>query len=288
MIWPSRLAIYYPHRGYAVPVWQAVVAAFFLLAISVLVILLARKHKYLLVGWFWYIGTLVPVIGLVQIGSQAMADRYTYVPLTGLFIIVAWGVPDLLAKWRHRRIVLRIVALIVILAVSICTHFQLRHWRNGETLYERVIAVWPDGIGMDTKAEVHRKLALKASMLGKFDQAILHHKEVLRIDPHNEKSLNSLAWILATAADAKLRRPEDAIDYARKACMLTDFQDALLLDTLAAAYAAAGRFSKSVATAEEAVKLAADDESRQEFQERLGLYKAGKPYVQPAREPASD
>jgi len=288
MIWPSRLAIYYPHPGYALPIWQAVVAALFLLAISVLVILLARRHKYLLVGWFWYLGTLVPVIGLVQIGSQAMADRYTYIPLTGLFIIIAWAVPDLLAKWRHRRIALCIPALMVILAMSICTHFQLRHWRNGETLYEQVIAVWPDGLSMNTKAEVHRKLALKASMLGKFDQAILHHKEVLSINPHNEKPLNSLAWILATAADAKLRSPEDAIDYAHKACMLTDFEDALLLDTLAAAYASAGRFSEAVATAEEAVKLATDDESRQEFQERLNLFKAGKPYIQPAREPPSD
>ena len=98
----------------------------------------------------------------------------------------------------------------------------------------------------------------------------------------------SLAWILATAADAKLRSPEDAIDYAHKACMLTDFEDALLLDTLAAAYAAAGQFSDAVTIAEQAVQLAADDESRQEFQERLNLFKAGKPYIQPAREPSSD
>lgn len=288
MIWPSRLAIYYPHPGYSLPIWQAALAGLFLLAVSVLVILLARRHKYLLVGWFWYLGTLVPVIGLIQIGSQAMADRYTYVPLTGLFIIFAWAVPDLLAKWRYRKMALCIVALIVILAMSICTHFQLRHWRNGETLYKQVLAVWPDGLSMDTKAEVYRKLALRASMLGKLDEAILYHKEVLSIDPHNEKSLNSLAWILATAADAKLRSPEDAVAYAHKACMLTDFRDALLLDTLAAAYAAVGRFSEAVATAEEAVKLAKDDESRQEFQERLNLYKAGKPYVQPARKPPAD
>ena len=178
--------------------------------------------------------------------------------------------------------------LIVILALSVCTHFQLRHWRDGVTLYKRVIAVWPDGLSMSTKAKVHSKIALKMTMLGKLDEAILHHKEVLRINPNNEKPLNSLAWILATAADVKLRNPEDAVHYAHKACMLTDFRDALLLDTLAAAYAAAGRFSEAVTTAEQAVELAADDESRQEFQERLNLYKAGKSYVQPAREPASD
>lgn len=288
MIWPSRLAIFYPFPGSGVPVWQAMIAALFLVSISILVILLARRHKYLLVGWLWYLGTLVPVIGLVQVGGQAMADRYTYVPLMGLFIIIAWGVPDLLTKWRHRKMAFFILALVVILVLSICTHFQVRHWRDGVTNYKRVIAVWPDGVALDTKAKVHTNLGLAFSTLGKFEQALMHHKEALNISPDSEKSLNSVAWILATAPDAKLRSPEDAIDYAQQACMLTDYKDALLLDTLAAAYAAAGKFLDAVTTAEEAVQLATDDESKQEFQERLNLFKAGKPYIQPASEISSD
>ena len=106
MLWPAKLAIYYPYNVAKLSIVNVLLAAAALLAVSILVIRYASKYKYLPVGWFWFIGTLIPVIGLVQVGGQAMADRYTYVPLIGLFIIIAWGLNDLLANWSYRKIVL--------------------------------------------------------------------------------------------------------------------------------------------------------------------------------------
>jgi hypothetical protein len=119
MVWPSRLAMFYPYPDKTDLIWQTVVFALLLLIISLGVIWLMRRRRYLLTGWLWYLGTLVPVIGLVQVGDQALADRYTYVPLTGLFIIIAWGVPDLIAKWRFRKHALAASAIAVLLAWSI-------------------------------------------------------------------------------------------------------------------------------------------------------------------------
>jgi len=101
MIWPSHLAVFYPHPGIW-PLWQFAGAILFLALIFILVIKTYRKKPYLMVGWLWYIGTLVPVIGLVQVGKQAMADRYTYIPLIGLFVMIAWGAEELLKRWRYR------------------------------------------------------------------------------------------------------------------------------------------------------------------------------------------
>ena len=102
IIWPDDLAVFYPHPG-LLPFWQILGAVFLLIAVTVTVILEAKRFPYLAVGWLWFAGTLVPVIGIVQVGSQAMADRYTYVPLIGLFIMAAWGVPELLKNWRYRK-----------------------------------------------------------------------------------------------------------------------------------------------------------------------------------------
>jgi hypothetical protein len=105
MIWPSNLAVFYPHPGGLIP-WQVLGSVFLLIVITLVVIWKAKKSPYLVTGWLWYLGTLVPVIGIVQAGSQAMADRYTYIPLIGLFITVAWDVPDLLKKWHYRKEIL--------------------------------------------------------------------------------------------------------------------------------------------------------------------------------------
>ncbi len=99
----KRLAAIYPHPE-SLPLWQAAGSGFLLLFISMLAVKILRNYPYFLVGWLWYIGTLVPVIGLVVIGPHGMADRYTYVPLVGLFIIVAWGIPDLISRWRYRNV----------------------------------------------------------------------------------------------------------------------------------------------------------------------------------------
>jgi hypothetical protein len=141
IFWPRRLAVFYPHPRYSLPVWQAVAAGLLLLGITVCVIWLARRRCWLPVGWLWYLGTLVPVIGLVQVGAQAMADRYAYVPAVGLFIIIAWSLPELVKKWRYRKIGLRISAGIVLTFLLLCTRMQVRHWQNSVTLFEHALAV---------------------------------------------------------------------------------------------------------------------------------------------------
>src|SRR4030042_60564 len=122
MIWPAQLAFFYPHPNQNVSFLYAVISAVFLLAVTIIIFRFAKKRRYLVTGWLWYLGALVPVIGLIQVGAQAMADRYTYIPLTGLFIIIAWGLPDLLGKLRYKKIALTLTALLVISAISICAH----------------------------------------------------------------------------------------------------------------------------------------------------------------------
>jgi len=149
MFWPTRLAVLYPHPLDKIQIWPAVVAALLLVGITVLVFITSRRYRYLAVGWFWYLGTLVPVIGLVQVGAQSMADRYTYVPLIGLFIMIAWGLPDLLAKWRCGRGVLTVASPAILLALGILTWFQNAHWRDSLALFAHASAATKDNYMID-------------------------------------------------------------------------------------------------------------------------------------------
>ena len=107
------------------------------------VIRLARRRPYLAVGWFWYLGTLVPVIGLVQVGMQSMADRYTYIPLIGIFIVLAWGGWELVERWRLPRVGLGIATAVVLAACMVATRKQIGWWKDSETLFQRMIAAVP-------------------------------------------------------------------------------------------------------------------------------------------------
>jgi protein O-mannosyl-transferase len=139
MLWPADLAVLYPHAG--VPeTWKIGAAVLLLVSISYLAVRKARVMPFLLVGWFWYLGTLVPVIGIVQVGSQSMADRYTYIPLVGLFIAVAWGMKSIVErqpKWRHAVIAILLVALSGLLLVA---KAQVETWKNSVTLFEQALA----------------------------------------------------------------------------------------------------------------------------------------------------
>ena len=141
MLWPGRLAAFYPHPFGNVSIIYAVISAAVLLAVTILVIRFAQNRRYLITGWFWYLGTLVPVIGLIQLGSFAMADRYTYITLTGLFIIIAWGFPQLLSKWPHRKFAIGISAIIVLTTLGICAGRQVSYWNNSVTLFSHAIEV---------------------------------------------------------------------------------------------------------------------------------------------------
>mgnify|MGYP000515855873 CR=1 FL=1 len=183
MIWPSRLAVFYPHSSVgAIQVWHIGIAALTLLVISLFVIRLFRTRKYLAVGWLWYLGTLVPMIGLVQVGTQAMADRYSYIPFTGLFIIIAWGAPELLRRLPYSRIVLALAALALIPAMMVRTWAQTGHWQNSYTLYTHAVAV------TENNSKMNYNLAVTLYDQGRFEEAVMHYREVLRIEPQNFKA----------------------------------------------------------------------------------------------------
>jgi tetratricopeptide (TPR) repeat protein len=196
MLWPNRLATVYPYHIDNLSLWRTAVAALLLIAASILAARLAAKHKYTLTGWLWFLGTLVPVIGLVQVGCQAMADRYSYIPLTGLFIIIAWGVPEALSNWRYRNIILSVSAAIILLVLSICTYLQLRYWRNSIALFEHTLAV------TENNAAVHNHLGYALYKLGRTDEAIEHYYQALRINPSSAIIQNNLGIALESQGKA--------------------------------------------------------------------------------------
>jgi len=190
MIWPGNLAVYYPYPN-VVPTFKATGALLWLVCISVLVILALRRRPYLAIGWLWYLGTLVPVIGLYQAGLwPAMSDRWAYVPLIGLFVIIAWAVADLVAKWRYRRIVTALSAAAVLSASVLCTRMQVQHWQNSATLYKHATVVVPDNWW------AHNALGKVLGSQVRFDEAIAQFTEALRVDPNNAETKNELGKAL--------------------------------------------------------------------------------------------
>jgi len=147
MVWPVRLAVTYPHpvlTSAGLPAWQVVASGLLVTGITAVVLWQWKRRPYLLVGWFWYLVTLIPVVGLVQVGFQAMADRYTYVPLIGVFVAVAWGVPSLPWPQSLRRQILGTAAVLAVAASASVARRQVEHWRDSFTLFEHAIAVVED------------------------------------------------------------------------------------------------------------------------------------------------
>lgn len=176
MLWPDNLAVFYPYPK-SIPLWKVMGAGLLLVILSVVFFRIKRAKPYFAVGWLWYIGTLVPVIGLLQVGMQGMADRYTYVPLVGLFIIIAWGVPDIVSKWRYKRIGLAAIIAITLATLIITTRLQVRYWSNSTILFEHALDVTVDN------SVAHVNLGEALGEQGKTDAAVRHCYEALRIKP---------------------------------------------------------------------------------------------------------
>ncbi|MEW6264960.1 MAG: tetratricopeptide repeat protein [Thermodesulfobacteriota bacterium] len=176
MFWPHPLAVLYPHPG-SVTIGPVVGAALLLAVVTALAIKFARKAPYLIVGWLWYLGTLVPVIGIIQVGRQAMADRYTYVPLIGLFIAAAWGLQDLAARRRLLHQALTGAALAFLTACLILTWYQLDYWKNGFTLFLHATQVTRNNDW------AHYNVANAYQRQRDFEKAAKHYLEALRINP---------------------------------------------------------------------------------------------------------
>lgn len=242
MLWPARLAAFYPYPD-VLSAGMVLGALVILAGISALVARGARKYPYLPVGWLWYLGTLVPVIGLIQVGNQAMADRYTYVPLIGLFIIVAWGAHDLLSRWNARQILLPIVATIALASCAIVARAQVRHWKNSSALWMHALRV------TDDNHLAHNNLGLALMDEGKIDEAISQYNEALRIRPNY-----ATARINLGAALSKQGKTADAVaSLAEATRQRPGFAEAQL--NLGAALARQGKIDEAIARYNEALRL---------------------------------
>ena len=213
MAWPSGLSIFYPHPGNSLTLWKGLLCGMALVGITIISIRLVRKAPHFAVGWFWYLGTLVPVIGIVQVGGQAMADRYTYVPLIGIFITVAWGIPELISKWRYKEKVLSILVGIIISTLLITTWVQVSHWKNSTTVFKHAIRVTDKKYPIFTI--IHNNLGIALSADGKNEEAISHFKVAIKLNPTHTKAYNNLG--LALFAE---RRNEEAITHYKMAIKL--------------------------------------------------------------------
>jgi Flp pilus assembly protein TadD len=185
-LWPDPLAVYYPYSMNQVPGWLAGLAVAALVGATALSIAAARRAPWLPVGWLWFLGTLVPVIGVVQVGSQAMADRYTYLPAVGLFIALAWGAHRVAGTWRGGA-PLAAAGAAVLLALAAVSRSQIGTWASHEILFRHAIAVIPDN------DLAHGALSEGLRAEGRLDEALAHALEAARINPSNPRHWNNLA-----------------------------------------------------------------------------------------------
>ncbi len=191
IIWPTNLGVFYPYPQNGLPIWQSIVAAAILVVITIAIFAVRKSRPYLFVGWFWYLIMLLPVIGIIQVNLQAHADRYTYLPEIGLYLIIAWGGADLLASWRYRTQIASAAAVVIILAFAFAARAQASHWRDSEALWTHTIAVTKDNYF------AHASLADLLMRRGRVNEAIEHSEEALRIRPGDADAQNNLglAWL---------------------------------------------------------------------------------------------
>ncbi len=224
MFWPADLALPYPHPGHW-PFASVALATALIAGLCIVVLRLGRQLPFLITGWFWFLGTLIPVIGLIQVGTQSMADRYTYVPLIGLFILFAWGADAALKRWRVPRVTAGVAGVLIVAACATRTTGQLRYWRNSETLFRHTIAVtgnnplalgnlglylYDHGRWQEAIEDYHQALRLNPSDYaaydnlgfcyynqGRLEEAMTNYYQALRINPNDANTLNNLGSALA-------------------------------------------------------------------------------------------
>ena len=201
MIWPDNLSVLYPYPA-SISGWQTIGALLTLGGITFLAIRYAKRFPWLAVGWLWYLGTLVPVIGLVQTGVQALADRYTYVPLIGLFIVIAWGGSRIVTGWRHKAMALSMASAVVLIFCMTASRFQVRHWYDSLALFNHALAATSDNYVM------HNNLGFELASKGHLDKAITHYREALAINPDFEAAHINLGVALRRQG-----RVDDSIKY---------------------------------------------------------------------------
>ena len=227
MLWPVRLAVFYPHPNNRLPLVEVTVAIAFLIGVSLLVIRLRQSKPYLVTGWFWYLGMLVPVIGLIQVGEQAHADRYTYLPQIGLYIVIVWSIGDLLLEStsRVRRAIVGVAAAIIIVSLSARAFGQTSYWKNSETLWNHTLSVTSDN------DVAHNNLGFLFLRSGELDKAISEFQTALDIRSRSTQTHYSLgaALIQNNMGNAFARKQlwNEAIGHLQEAARLRpDYADA--------------------------------------------------------------
>jgi tetratricopeptide (TPR) repeat protein len=276
-VWPHNLSVFYPFPN-MVPVWQSIGSGLLLAGVSVVT---ARKRKempYLLVGWLWYLGTLVPVLGLIQAGLwPAMADRWAYVPLIGLFVMIVWVIPELVTRWGFGKVGLSIGALAFLSTFTGMTWVQMGYWANSVTLFERALAV------TSANYVAHYNLGVSLFSQDKIDEAVDHFREALRINPSFLDARTNLGVVLVNqgriaeavkhfngalrinprsqtvhnnlgVALARKGRTDAAIKHFRKALEVNpDFDDAH--NNLGVVLASQGKFDEAIEHYSEALRI---------------------------------
>jgi len=279
MFWPADLAVFYPYPA-VLPVWRVAAAASALVAITVFALRRARSHPYLAVGWFWYLGTLVPVIGLVQVGAQASADRYTYVPMVGLTIMLGWGAADLVK--RHSGLTRPIVALAAAAGIAcvLLTRSQLSYWKDSESLFRHAIDVTSDNyiahnnlanyylvhkrnqeaaVQIDAALRIkpaypdaHVNLAYLLKQAGRYDESEREYQAALSLQPANPEAHSGYGALLVAEG-----RAADALrEFSTVISLRPDYADGHY--DLGRVLAAMGRADEAAAQFYEAIRLRPD------------------------------
>jgi tetratricopeptide (TPR) repeat protein len=244
-LWPENLAALYPYQA-VVPAWEIIVAGGLLLSVTVLTVMFARRFPYLLVGWLWYLGMLVPMIGIVQIGFHSHADRYTYLPQIGLGLAVAFAARDSTVSWRHRRQALGAGAFGIIVVLMVCAWKQTSYWRDSESLWTHTLACTTDN------AVAHINLSLDFAAKGRLDEAIEHCQKAIEISPNRPQVYNNLGTILLW----KGRRDDAITNFARAIQVQPDDAEARL--NWGVALASQGKMPEAIALFKRALELKPD------------------------------
>jgi tetratricopeptide (TPR) repeat protein len=250
MFWPVQLSALYPlNPQLAAPMfspWQVAGSCLLLLGITGMAIWARRRFPYFIVGWLWYVGTLVPVIGLVQVGVQSMADRYTYLPLIGLFVVMAWGAADLMGGFRYKKYVCIAISGIVVVTFMALTLRQVQYWRNTMSLFRHALAV------TDNNCSAHYNLGTALATQGRLKEAMTHFTEAIRIQPLHANAHNNLGLVLAMQGQL-----EEAIGHYKKAIRLrADNPESHF--NLGTALAREGHFKEAIDHFHEALRIKPD------------------------------
>ena len=287
MFWPARLAAFYPHPNDDLPFWQIFLAFIFLISVSLLAILWRKKRPYVFTGWFWYVGMLVPVIGLIEAGEQARADRYTYLPQIGLYILITWGVADLAEtitrkrfdkgfatsasqtgttgshyvrthgpKYRDSKVLCAAAAAVIIIVLSWCAFIQTSYWKNSEMLWNHTLAV------TSNNAVAHNNLGHLLLRRNELDGAISQFEAALEIRSHTTAAHYNLGGALiennlGTALARKGRLTEATSHYEKAMELRPDYGDPYF--NLGSVLFQQGRTDEAIAQWQKALATQPDD-----------------------------